>query len=308
MYYPYLRGKRNELLVLREVSKLLSQNGNIVPIIEPVKKNTKDLVRASNELVDYGIPFVLITNPYVGELADFPSDFIRSFINENIPLESNLGIMGYIVSDRSSIQSIENFLSDYQGRPIALIHAQSYRPIKDIINLPGIDYQIFIDGRTSNDYQSAFSEYEKILIRDGFTQRRNADYPDEEFFSDLHKTYEELGFDGFGDFLIVGDRFIRDGGPAHAVAIHLTYQFENNDIYVKHFVSDRVTGPKDPGGKFLEALTKLVAYLGITPEILEYSTACQEYIELFGEKHYPGLGFVKKLSMRHHIELLNTIV
>ncbi len=38
MYFPYLRGKQNELLVIRENLGLISTN-NIIPIIEPVKKN-----------------------------------------------------------------------------------------------------------------------------------------------------------------------------------------------------------------------------------------------------------------------------
>lgn len=54
-------------------------------------------------------------------------------------------------------------------------------------------------------------------------KEKNADYPPIEEFSDLHITFGEEGMDGFGDFLIVGDDYTEGGGPAYAVAIHLTF-------------------------------------------------------------------------------------
>jgi hypothetical protein len=49
MYYPYLRGKQYELLLLRENAKFIKEN-NIHPIIEPVKDNFAAIKRALNEL------------------------------------------------------------------------------------------------------------------------------------------------------------------------------------------------------------------------------------------------------------------
>lgn len=37
MYYPFLRGRQNELLALQELLKNSKLSENIVPIIEPVK-------------------------------------------------------------------------------------------------------------------------------------------------------------------------------------------------------------------------------------------------------------------------------
>lgn len=32
--------------------------------------------------------------------------------------------------------------------------------------------------------------------------------------------------------------------------------------------------------------------------------AIKEFRELYAQSHFPGLGYVKKLSMKHHIETL----
>jgi hypothetical protein len=111
--------------------------------------------------------------------------------------------------------------------------------------------------------------------------------------------------DGFGDYLIVGDDYTETGGPAYAVAIHLTYlDADDDDMFIYHFISDKTASPTDPGGKFKEALAKLVKEIQKPNSLIYKSRACFEYLDLFKKKHYPGLGHIKKLSMQHHIELV----
>jgi hypothetical protein len=127
-----------------------------------------------------------------------------------------------------------------------------------------------------------------------------------EKFSDLHVTYEEEDMDGFGDFLMVGDDYSEGGGPAYAVAIHLTFiNSEDDDVmYIYHFISKTNDTPTDPGGKFAQALEKLITKLNTGTSKLFESSAIQEFRGLHAKGHFPGLGYVKKLSMKHHIETL----
>ena len=114
------------------------------------------------------------------------------------------------------------------------------------------------------------------------------------------------GMNGFGDFLIVGDDYSISGGPAYAVAIHLTFIDSDKDdaMYIYHFISDRQDTPKDPAGKFLEALNKLIDKLDEANSKVLETRAVSELRELHSRRHYPGLGYLKKLSMQHHIETL----
>ena len=146
----------------------------------------------------------------------------------------------------------------------------------------------------------------RILLYDGFVRRRNKDHPALEFFSDLHVTYEEDGMDGFGDFLIVGDDYSESGGPAYAVAIHLTFidPTKENQMYIYHFVSDSQDTPTDPAGKFGEALNLMMGKLLEPNNHIFQSTAVAEFRDLHESGHFPGLGYLKKLSLKHHIETL----
>jgi len=301
MYYPYLRGKQNELILLREQAELISKS-KVMPIIEPVKKNISPLNRAIEQLDNYNTKYILIINPIYG---DFKND--NTVIIQNIHSYKNL-IIGLIITAESKLDEIINTLKQFQEYEVAIIH-QGFTNGKELAkNIPNykVTKNIFVNTEQNKLYQRNFRGLgERILVRDTFKKTTNAHYPPEEHFSDLHITYVDEGMDGFGDFLIAGSEYSESGGPARAVAIHLTYLKETDEenMYIKHYVSERVEGISDPGGKFLEALKKLVEDINTYTD--EFDTnACIKYEELYRDEHFPGLGYVKKLSMQHHLEII----
>ncbi|MDN5049706.1 sce7725 family protein [Aliarcobacter butzleri] len=304
MYHPYLRGKQNELILLRENAKLLA-TAEMIPIIEPVKKNLAPLEKAINELVKENVNFILIINPRNGDFINNSLPLFTSLI-DNILVHYDKYCLGYIVDAESNLIDIKSFLDDNKNRKITFIH-NGYPKAKDlgeILNIfDNVIKHIFLDDQILYRRQFNKSNVEKVLIKDGFRKGRNKDYPDVESFSELHLTYKELGLNGFGDFLIVGDEYSETGGPAYAVAIHLTYFNEDEVMYIRHFVSDKNDTPTDPAGKFAEALAKLVKRVE-KDNLIFKSDAYRQYKDFHERGHFPGLGVVKKLSMQHHIETL----
>jgi hypothetical protein len=310
MYFPYLRGRQNELLAVRDCAGTIVNSGRILPIIEPVRRNYENLARALRNYAEAGAPFILIVNPQVGELARDP-DFIGGLI-EGDRLQTHAStIPGFIVAEQTSPREVQAFLRTYRDRQVSFIHWHSFaepHQLNDLMNRhENVSYQIFIDGLTGRSYQRVFARYPKVLVRDGFKKRKNATYPEDEFFSELHNTYREGNFSGFGDFTIVGRDYTDTGGPAYAVAIHLTYHRDDGDVWIRHFISDRTETAQDPGGKFMEALEKLVEFLDSNLHI-SYCRACDEFRDLHIAQHFPQLGPVKRLSIKHHIELMNRIL
>jgi len=306
MYFPYFRGKQFELILLRDNSTMIAEN-NVHPIIEPVRKDFKSLERALESLVDSKALYTLIINPITGK-TPVSQESLLSFIEKPPFILGNISL-GYILNADSKIDELTKLLKKYGDKDFSIIHYgyPNSRIIADEVNaFENVKRHIFIDGYAGKLYQRHLRKdgVKRILIRDGFKpQRKNALYPQSEHFSDLHITYPDEGMDGFGDFLTVGDDYSETGGPAYAVAIHLTYLNEENDMFIYHFVSDRTDSPTDPGGKFLEALQKLIFKGSEANSLIYKSKAYQEFNELFETQHYPGLGYVKKLSMQHHLEL-----
>ena len=308
MYYPYFRGKQFELVLLRERAGFIASNP-INPIIEFVKDNTNSVNRVLETLVAYRANFTVVINPLWGELVG-EQDKILGFIEDVVPPGYEYMSLGYIVKPDTDISHLRQTIRNGERNNYTIIHygyADGQGLSEETNSSKKVRTHAFIDSYTSRLYRKHFrgDGFQRVLVRDGFRRRvRNVDYPLNEHFSDLHVTYEDEHMDGFGDFLIVGDEFREAGGPAYAVAIHLTYLNSEDDMLIMHFVSERTGSPVDPAGKFREALEKLVAELERQGTSLFCSDACNEYKELFERSHFPGLGYVKKLSMQHHLELL----
>lgn len=306
MYHPYFRGKQYELITVRELAPLMSNVG-FRPIIEPVREGLSGLHKALNAVAEADGKAILIVNPRHGDLSEDGSsltDLLREEFQDLSGIAAGILLTGTISADDAW-----KLYQEHSEHSPVFIHA-GFVDAKGLslkLGKPKAShYHVFLDQFCGKLYRKQFDGAHRVLVKNGFHRKRNADYDPLESFSDLHATFEDDGMDGFGDFLIVGDDFTEGGGPAYAVAIHLTYidadQFDA--MWIHHFVSDTQDTPKDPAGKFAEALAKMMAVLNKKDcQVLE-TTAVKEYRSLHKHGHFPGLGYVKKLSMNHHIETL----
>jgi hypothetical protein len=309
MYFPYLRGKQFELLALREIGSHIN-SGLVSPILEPVKNSIDSLERALDSLIANRINFNLVINPIHGDFKSNSSELLN-FINRKLEGYDNFQL-AIIVHQFIDLDVITNLLERLSfDRPISLIHKARLNDIDALLNWVGdyeIKYNFFGENFPVRRYRGIITADTKVLLEDRFVpQAKNADYlsvPDQ-FFSDDHLYFEEDGFIGFGDYLTIGDDYSESGFLPFAVAIHLTYERNNAQIWIQHFVSDSNSDSTDPGGKFGEALEKLIEFIndkGINTE------AAEEFRQLHKAERYPGLGSIKKLSIKHHLQLVHDIL
>lgn len=308
MYYPYFRGKQYELITIRENAKLLADSG-FVPIIEPVKESTSGLERSVGEVIRADGECILIVNPDCGDHCK-DGKKVKELIDRKFAHIAQLSV-GFLLTSSMSVSEINALCHQYPSNNIALIHKgfEEGSDLADALaNRGNVTRHVFLDS-CGKLYRRHFRRDGRIrvLLRDGFKRRPNREYPDSEPFSDLYLTFrDEENMDGFGDFLIVGDDYFETGGPAYAVAIHLTYIDDAKDgsIYIRHFVSIRTETQTDPAGKFGEALDKLADEVNKPNSPILRTEAVKEFLSLHHSRHFPGLGYLKKLSMQHHIETL----
>ena len=305
MYHPYFRGKQFELITVRETADVMAKAG-FVPIIEPVKETLNGLDRALKAVCDAGGEAIVIVNPYHGDHAEDGAG-ISALLRAKYLGTEQIGA-GILLKEHTSVATAMACYAAHEDHRPTFIHAgftEGKALAAELADVLDQTQHVFFE-RHGKPYRRHFKGARRILLRDGFEKRRNADHPPIEVFSDLHITYEEEDMDGFGDFLIVGDDYTEGGGPAYAVAIHLTFINPDDDdvMYIYHFVSDTKDTPTDPAGKFAQALAKLIAKLGTGASHLVATSSIDEFRKLHKEGHFPGLGQVKKLSLIHHIETL----
>lgn len=307
MYHPYFRGKQYDLIAIRECANLMANSG-FVPIIEPVKESISALTRTLQALVENECPVVLIVNPKNGDHSTDSSSINQLLTNA---LANSINIRaGILLNQDITTQEALKISQQHKNRAITFIHEGFNDPstLARLVEDESDRYEhVFFDNHSGKLYRKHFNKSKRVLIRDGFKKQPNKNYPDVEFFSELHATFEDEGMNGFGDFLIVGDDYSESGGPAWAVAIHITYIDNQDDdvMHIHHFKSDRNDTPTDPGGKFAEALRKLIIEIENPNTKIVMTEAIKEFQSLHQSGHFPGLGSVKKLAMKHHIETLS---
>jgi hypothetical protein len=306
MYYPYFRGKQYELVSIRENAELIASS-NFVPIIEPVREALAGLEKTLKAVCDHNGKAVIVINPYHGDHRENGSSITELVAKYKHKQSIEVGIL--LREDMGITEAIE--LSElHYGHRLNYIHAgftQGKELAFEFGEQLNATRNIFNENYCQKTYRKHFSGSERVLLRDGFKRRRNRDYPAVEIFSDLNVTFEDEGMNGFGDFSIVGDGYSESGGPAYAVAIHLTFIDPDQDdaMFIYHFVSTSQDTPTDPAGKFAEALDKLMIKLDSGNSKLYETAAIQELRKLHARGHFPGLGYLKKISLNHHIETLS---
>ena len=314
MYYPYLRGKQFELLALREFSNEYKNNSKIVPIIEPVKKQVNGLNAAALSMIENGMKFAVILNPSDG-------DYRHTGIDNDILMS-----LTALTDDRD--HWIPAYIYKHNGKTL-LEHAKQNNLSNLMIIFPsGADVNdeelmeflskdevaFVVSGNLSNN-RSARGRLLRlgkalISLEDRFNERpRNADYANEvdEIFSEDFAYYKEDGLAGFADFTPMAKDFIEGGMLPYAIAIHLTYQKSDDQIFVHHFVSDNNFDQSNIRGKFHEAAVKIAPFFNNNG--LYHTSAVDELIRRAdSDDGYPGLGYIKKLSVKNHLELITHIL
>jgi hypothetical protein len=303
MYFPILRAKRYEMEALVEAAPAIIHSGKIFPIIEPVNRDIRPVIQKLQSLRSLRVPVIVVLNPARGELARDVSTVANALNASGLSADPGVTIAIHL-HENAQLASIQHLVQDPANHPLVIIHRNPRRRAPTPLPLPAgqVLYRV-VDNAIPVPTRPALGAGTLIELHHCFQRRNNADYSADEFFTDPQRNLIQPGIRGFSDFTVVGDIDPRGGGAAHAVALHLTYQTPAGAIRIRHFVSDDVIGTRNPGGKFVQALAKLVAFTQQNP--MPYSTAVPEFLALYSPRpHYPGLGIVKKLSIRHHLELM----
>lgn len=308
MYYPILKGKQFELTALKELVGHIPAN-NVCPVLEPVNLNLAPLATTVSELTAAGITSWVVINPSQSEFVS------GSGSNITASLRTHLATVG--TGQGSFVPCIK--IRDASDAPaIALLRSFTIpfvAYVEGVVNAALVVDLMRASAVALNPDKTDFSVWgvlpRAVLYHDGFDKKtRNLDYGSESYYSNFHNGYRSFpNAIGFGDYTILSERLVEGGGPAFVVTLHMSYldPFRSNQMYVRHFSSySDNDSQSDPGGKFREALDLLISYVSTNPGNFVNTAGLQEFITLHGTRHYPGLGIVKKISIKHHIQTLSS--
>lgn len=313
MYFPYLRGKQFELKALRDYSAENRNEQQIHPIIEPVNQSINALSLAIDQLKANGMKFSIIMNPNDGDFKHKTVSFDILLSKPELAVTDDVWIPAYLYQGHA-LELDKEITESVWNRVILVFKtcADVDNPdVATLISNAKVTTVINNFGKTvSRRVKKAIKDAGKSLVcfEDCFVNRkRNADYlsAEDEPFSEMFCYWQEEGFDGFGDYTSLPSEYAEGGMLPYALAIHLTYLKSEDQIYVHHFVSDSNYDQSNIKGKFYEAASKIEPFF----ENRIHTASIDELIlRANNSDGYPGLGYLKKISVKNHLELIKQVV
>lgn len=315
MYFPYLRGRQNELLCLRELLDAGKLSSKVIPIIEPVKFSST-LFSTLTKFVEMGHQVIVIRNPEVGSFRKESDEMIKNIEKESDEKKkekirktlegykevwNNPQIQKAYLVDDNVISLIREKKLDAKDIVMINIKKGNYRYYEEYGNEIIGKYTVVPKG---GDFEDIIED-DIVILEDNYRKaKRNIDYienPDE-LFSRNHIVYKKRGFSGFSDFSMVGSDFDESGFAPLAIAIHIMYFGNRDELKIHHFVSESNESISDPPRKFEEAMNKLVNWENF--DIIPKTIGLDNLIECYNIGKFPGLGVIKKYSLMHHIQMM----
>ena len=288
MYFPYLRGKQFELIALREFAIQYPNTEQIIPIIEPVKSTFNGLTTAARIMFEQNLRFALVLNPADGDFKRITKDILSeiSILSEN--MEKWIPTFLY----QNNGETILSAIQDQELNNVMVILKNGIDISDNILNfLSHSQIQYIVNGdpnsRITMRRLSRLENKRIIRLDNCFAEQpRNVDYLNipEDKFTEQHRFYSDDHFYGISDYTALPKDFIDGGMLPYAVAIHMTYEKNQDEIYVRHFVSDTNDDQSNIQRKFFEAATKLKYFFTDRTK----TTAINELIKLLDDEKYPG--------------------
>lgn len=309
MYLPFLRGKLYELKAIKEFIDEgygKEYGRHIMPIIEPVKKDMRPLLSCVDAMGAVGMPFAVVMNSRTG-------DFQRASFDSSILLEKVHDMQwspAFEVNGNANVEAIETNISENGLSNVMLVFftivEMDDEKVRRLVNNRAVKYIAAMNLTQRFSIVEDIRELGKELINieDCFPEktpnnayRENIDEP----FSDTFSYYKtRFGFFGFSDFTALAKNFKEGGVLPQVVAIHMTYRKSERVIYVHHFLSDSRNGSNNIREEFREANEKIVPFFADKSSTLA--------VNQISAMNYPGLGAIKKYSIKNHLELMNRIL
>jgi hypothetical protein len=309
MYFPYLRARQFELITLRDLVSEGALQGKIIPVIEPVKESFNNLNLAHKIFLENDFNLYLIVNPFVGDVSGDTNYFLDYITN----IEDSKYLPAFHYSNNEAY--ISSKIEEYELTDCMIICLDNFSNedgLKSLCQNPNISHIMLLEPHKNRSLDRFIKGLGKFYIRldDPFEkQQRNADFLNisGHKFTEEHLFYSEDRYNGFADFTVLPREFIDGGSTPRAVVIHLTYlnTQSENQIWIRHFTSETNDSISNVQGKFAEAAGKAIQFCDEFP--LDNS-AISELRNYYNDHKYPGLGTVKKISIKNHLLIIRSFL
>lgn len=310
LYMPYLLSREREGACLRRANLILPNDGQVIPIVEPVTSAWINEWKGLSNWLQSGRRALLVVNPYQNEFADKPQTICyadirqQGLLNETSINEAAL-IPTLLIHDEMGIESIEAVLSVQDVQAVVHRGMPDSARLSHLLAKRRIEFHVFDVGCTQRSYRRQFhGQARNILMKDSFIKAgSNRDYEEKPYcLHELPYVCASEGADGVSDFLTETADFPDKGGNAPKVAaIHIAYAMEEDmEVWMRHFVGESTDKSRkaDYSDNFL---------LAANPHIWLDSNGCRLLLAALLKQTGAYAPEVKEYSLLHYLEVMHRL-
>ncbi|SFR70710.1 hypothetical protein SAMN05428960_0227 [Mitsuaria sp. PDC51] len=326
MYFPYLHGKQKEVLALRHLAQVLGAEGQVQPVMEPVRVMATSMRHTLEACEAHRLPVWLVVNPV---RQDFDLLLPAEAFDWGRQLFTSLPTRQWIhptlmLGPALTPDVVRRFVQLFGARPMGLVVGPEAPPLSELMTMLGGARvrQVFFKGvePTAAD-RAALGDTACVRVED----RRLPDSPDlrqdhrHPFLDPLPNPLPDLRREGgadFSDYTTLPSRPDTPEAPSRLAAFRLSYLRiapaaapAPAAIWLESFLSGRLAPDEDSADqRFRRALRVFQAALDRDDACFGPTEAVRRYLAGLIDGVQPSRALSKQWELMHHLELVSGVL
>ncbi|WP_143073964.1 hypothetical protein [Roseateles sp. YR242] len=324
MYFPYLHGMQKEMLALRQSVALLAAEGQVQPVIEPVRHVLASLRHTLQVCEVEGLPVWMVVNPmlqeFIGVGAMTALGWGRHLLNA-MPTRHHVRPT-LLLHSGVTVEVVRLFAQSYVGQPVGVVMTEPPLPLMPLFEcLRGVQLELvlFKHGPPPVDLQAAMAPARLVWV-----EPLEAAMPDalrrvgmgrflqeRQFFSDAVSRFLEVGGHGFSDYTSLPSSPLAGGGPTGC--FHLAFQQDGGPmdraLCLEFFVAERRFPPERLAeARFSRALERFHLALDRPDACFGPTEAVRRFVNCHIRGVPPTQALARQWQLMHHLELVSGLL
>ncbi len=314
MYYPYLHGKQKEVLALRHLAALLGSEGQVQPVLEPVRQAATSLRHTLEACEAHRLQTWLVVNPV---RQDFELLRPAQTLEWGRQLFTSLARRQWIhptlmLGPALTPEVVRRFVQLFGGRPMGLVVGRDAPPLADVMALlAGVQVRrvFFKDAEPAPLARAALNGAGCVWVENRrLPESQELRASERHLFTDRPATFREEGLAGFSDYTTLPSRPEAPELPSRSVAFRLSFlrpQTAGGAVWLEHFMNGKLAEGGGADARFRYALHAFHAALDRKDACFGPTEAARRYLTSLIDGSTPSRALSKQWEVMHHLELVS---
>ncbi|OWQ86897.1 hypothetical protein CDN99_19505 [Roseateles aquatilis] len=319
MYFPYLHGKQKEVLALRHLAPTLGPEGQVQPIVEPVRQAVTSLRHTLEACEAHRQQVWLVVNPLRQDFEHLPPlqalDWGRNLFT-SLPQRQWIHPT-LMLGPALTPEVVRRFVHIFGTRPVGVVVGSDAPPLADVMALLArvpVRRVFFKDSAPAPLARAAAGDAGCVWIEERrLPEAQQLRTQERHFFSDRHLGFGANGEVGFSDYTTLPSRPDVPELSSRTVSFRLSYLHrdrpEPGAVWIEHFMGGRfASDERGADARFQHALQSFRKALDRRDSCFGPTEAVRRYLSSMIDRTPPSRALSKQWEVMHHLELMSGVL